>query len=89
MIASSGTDEKIKIWDISTGECIFTIDAHINWIWALELLDNDTLISGSEDGTIRAWDLATKKFTYQINNKNGKIGNLIGIRRLKIIEPDL
>ncbi len=52
-LASASWDETIKIWNYDTGECIITITGHTNKVVALVLIQNNILVSGSYDGTIK------------------------------------
>ncbi|MGI0491635.1 hypothetical protein ACN4EG_07470, partial [Alkalinema pantanalense CENA528] len=50
----------IKIWHISTENCIQTLKGHNSQILALQFSSDGTqLISSSADTSIRVWDLAT------------------------------
>ena len=57
-LATAGLEWTIKIWDLSTRECIQVLKGHHNAVQALTFTDcNHILISGSEDETICRWDL--------------------------------
>nr|WP_317110658.1 hypothetical protein [Chroococcidiopsis sp. SAG 2025] len=59
-LASSSQDCTLKLWDVSTGECLKTLPGHTAWVWSVAWSrDNQTLASGSEDETIRLWDVKT------------------------------
>ena len=59
LLASSGINGKIRLWNINTGECrIFP--GHSNWVWSLAFSqDGQTLASASFDNTIKLWDIIT------------------------------
>lgn len=75
ILASSSWDFKVKLWDVSptaiqtrkqtgensdTGECLLTLEGHTNRTGALAFTpDGDILISGSQDHTIKLWDIKT------------------------------
>jgi WD40 repeat protein len=49
-------DTHIYIEDIQTGTHLLTLSGHTDVVRALALSrDNQTLVSGSEDGTVRLW----------------------------------
>lgn len=52
-IATGGEDNKVKVWTLN-GELIFELE-HQNFVQSIELLDNNTIISASYDGTIKTW----------------------------------
>ena len=48
------------LWDLKTGQCLKIFQGHTATIWSLAFSsDNLTLVSGSEDETIRLWNLKT------------------------------
>ena len=56
------TDKTIKLWDITTGECLQTFYGHSDAVWSIALAPNGrTLVSGSQDETIKIWDIETGK----------------------------
>ncbi|XP_054159005.1 periodic tryptophan protein 2 homolog [Oppia nitens] len=60
LIASGGTDGKVKIWNTFSGFCICTFNEHKGPISALEFMpgkNGKVLISASLDGTVKAFDL--------------------------------
>jgi WD40 repeat protein len=55
-------DKKVKIWDLETGEEIFTFYGHDWMIEALDITpDGQRVISVSDPDTIKVWNLFTKK----------------------------
>jgi WD40 repeat protein len=59
LIASTGSDRSIKIWDVSTGEQLQTLIGHTDYIPQLLFADDRTILSRSYDATIRQWDIIT------------------------------
>ena len=55
-IIASASNKSIKIWNIEKGRCINTLEGHSMRVKCLTCLPNRTLVSGSEDGTIKFWD---------------------------------
>ena len=59
--ASPGRPEEVHVWDIPEGQ-LRTLSPHDRPLTALDLSpDGDTLLTGSEDGAVRLWDLAAKE----------------------------
>ncbi|XP_062008257.1 periodic tryptophan protein 2 [Rosa rugosa] len=57
LLATGADDNKVKVWNVSSGFCFVTFSEHENAITALHFLANkNTLLSASLDGTVRAWD---------------------------------
>ncbi|MDZ7958116.1 MAG: NB-ARC domain-containing protein [Aulosira sp. DedQUE10] len=55
-----------RVWSVAfspdgqTGECLKTPQGHSNWIWAIAFHPHRAILaSGSQDETIRLWDIAT------------------------------
>ena len=50
------------MWDITSGECILTINGHSNGVLCMKLLTNNRLASGSHDNTIKIFSFSNLKF---------------------------
>jgi WD40 repeat protein len=66
LIAACDSDGAIKMWDLSNDSCVFTLQAHTANVSDLEL-NNNILISGSCDKTIKCWDLGSSELEFAIN----------------------
>jgi WD40 repeat protein len=50
----------VKLWDVSSGQCIHTFQGHTEGVHAVTFsLDGCILASGSDDQTIRLWNIST------------------------------
>ena len=61
-IVSGSRDKTVKIWSVGSSgnyECQSTLTGHTDWVTQVEFIDADTVVSSSNDGTTRAWDVAT------------------------------
>jgi WD40 repeat protein len=69
LIASTGYESNIIIWDLLTGQYVHNLTGHTNVLWysALDLFDEQTLISGSTDNTIRLWNISNGQLIQIIN----------------------
>ena len=61
MLASGGTDKKVRLWDTATGRLLGRLTGHINGIAALTFSpDGTTLASASTDGAVLFWNTETR-----------------------------
>ncbi|KAK2782095.1 hypothetical protein FQN53_000188 [Emmonsiellopsis sp. PD_33] len=58
LLVSGGCDRDVRVWNMSTGECIHKLRGHTSTVRCLKMLNATTAISGSRDTTLRIWDLA-------------------------------
>lgn len=60
LLASASRDKSIKLWDVTTGYCLKTINGHADWVRAVTpTFDGRWLLSVSTDQTARLWDAAS------------------------------
>ncbi|KAI5637256.1 WD domain, g-beta repeat domain-containing protein [Phthorimaea operculella] len=58
-LASGSRDKAVKIWDVSTGQCLATLVGHDNWVRGLAWHPGGRyLLTASDDKTLRVWDVA-------------------------------
>ena len=61
MLASGGTDKKVRLWNTATGRLLGRLTGHINGIAALTFSpDGTTLASASTDGAVLFWNTETR-----------------------------
>lgn len=53
---SGGDDCIVRIWNINNWNCVQLLRAHKDEVWALKIIEDKTLLTGSLDGTIRVWN---------------------------------
>jgi WD40 repeat protein len=68
-VASASHDKSVNIWDTLTWTSIRKYTNHTGWVLSLDQIDNDTMVSGSQDNTIRIWKISTGE-TLKIINEN-------------------
>ncbi len=58
-VASCSEDSTVNIWNPNTGESIQKYTEHTSFVDSLDQIDEDTLVSGSNDFKIRVWKIST------------------------------
>ena len=62
VIATGGSDNDVKLWDLKTGKEINRFSQHLGNVWAVAISpDSQTVASGSADTKIMLWDVKTGK----------------------------
>ncbi len=84
LVSGGSWDGTIRIWDLSNGNCLNTLNAHTSRVNFLRSLPNDKLVSGSSDGTIRIWDLQSGN-SYKILQEFSGIGGIQLISDTRLI----
>ena len=57
---SGSNDKTLKLWEVSTGQCLRTFEGHRDEVWSVTLsTDSRYALSGSKDYTLRLWDVST------------------------------
>lgn len=62
ILASGSQDNSIKVWDLNSGQILYTLLGHNDTVRSLAIsADGRILASGSGDSTIKLWNLQTGK----------------------------
>ncbi len=72
LVASGDGSGKIIVWNWLTGERIFNLTGHTSTLYlnSLDLYDEQTLISGSWDRTVKFWNITNGTLIQSINASN-------------------
>lgn len=68
MLASAGADRTIIVWDLVSRKEMYTLTGHEGWIFALAFSKDGRLASGSYDGAVKVWNVATAKLEFEITS---------------------
>jgi predicted NACHT family NTPase len=60
ILASSGADNTMKLWDVSSGQCLKTFQSDNGQVKSVAFSpDGKTIASGGDDSLVRYWDIST------------------------------
>lgn len=61
-LASGSRDKTIRVWDVSSGQCLFSLQGHDNWVRGITWHPGGKyLLSASDDKTLRVWDIQHRR----------------------------
>jgi len=83
-MASGGADGIIRLWN-RNGECSGRLAAEVTWVWDIKALEQDTIVSASEDGKLRWWGLRDGKCLATITTDGGPIRSLALLRNAELM----
>jgi WD40 repeat protein len=66
-VASASEDRTVNVWDTLTWTSIQIYTNHSSAVYSLNQIDNDTMVSGSADQTIKIWKISTGETLQTIN----------------------
>jgi len=81
---TAGNKKKIRVWDVGSGELRCEFSGHAECINALALGDDDTLLSGASDATLRVWDLRLAETTSDTNGVHTLVVSPDGLRAVSV-----
>ncbi len=66
-VASAARDNTVNVWNTMTWMSVQRYTNHSDWVNSLDQINNDTMVSGSYDKTIRIWRISTGETLKTIN----------------------
>lgn len=69
----------IRVWNIATGACIFTLTGHLERVNSLAVLRDGKLASGSSDTTVRMWNTETGKCMQILKGHHAHVTSLAAL----------
>jgi WD40 repeat protein len=74
-LASAADDETVKVWDVSSGSCLWTFRAPSHWVTSVAFShDLSWLASASHDKTVKIWDLGSGECLKTLEGHSYPIG---------------
>ncbi len=68
---SEGKDPAINVWDPFSGTCLYSFQP-LGGITSIAVLSNEQFVSGCKDGTLKIWDLPSKRCIETIRGRNSR-----------------
>jgi len=82
IIASGGEDQTMRIWDVSTGQCLQILKEHTSAILSISFSPNGQILAtSSADSTVKIWDINTKTCLHTFSGNTNQ-------NRTVVISPD-
>lgn len=73
-LATGGTDQTVRLWDVTTGTTRATLKGSTDWVDAVAFSpDGRTVAGSSDDATVRLWDAATGKVRSVLHGHTGPV----------------
>lgn len=98
-LVSGSYDSVVRVWRISTGECLHVLHGHSQKVYSVVLdYERNRCISGSMDSLVKIWDLTTGACLFTLEGhsllvglldlKDGRLVSAAADSTLRIWDPD-
>lgn len=85
MLVSGSYDSFVRVWRISTGECLHVLHGHTQKVYSVVLdYERNRCISGSMDSLVKIWDLTTGACLYTLEGHSLLVG-LLDLRDERLV----
>ena len=73
LLASAGTDKKVRVWQAATGASVRTLTGHTGRVWAVAFSpDGAMLASAGSDDSVRLWQVMTGETVRTLTGHNNR-----------------
>src|SRR5206468_2070539 len=73
-LASGSYDDTVKLWDVTSGRCLLTLQGHQNFVMACAWRgDGKRLVSASVDHTLKVWDADSGQSLLTLQGHQGSV----------------
>ncbi len=77
-ISSGGTDQNVKLWDTSGGECLKTLRGHHKRVQSVAFSYRGNILAcGSDDQTVSLWNLRTSQSPKILQGHTGRVLSVV------------
>jgi len=83
-----GDKHLIRISDIITGKCLKILNGHKGYVNCLVKLNENELASGSDDKTIKVWNLDDRRCLYTLYGHDNLVNRIIKLNQNQIVSGD-
>lgn len=78
LAATGGLDSFGRCFDLRTGRCIMFMDGHLKGITSISFsIDGFHMVTGSEDHSVKIWNLRERKLEYTISAHTNVVSKVI------------
>ena len=67
-IVSGSKDDYLKVWDVLSGDCLHKLEGHSSWISCVKAIATNVVVSGSNDKTLKFWNLDATRLNNSSTN---------------------
>src|SRR5690606_1280529 len=71
LLASGDTLGAIKVWDLEANLLLMSLDSHSSYVRSMNVMSDGSLVSVSDDKTIKFWNLTTATLIRTISDSHG------------------
>ena len=76
-VASGSNDNTVKLWDVTSGECLQTLEGHSRYVTSVSFSPDGTKItSGSADNTVKLWDVTSGEEILSLEGHSDRVSSV-------------